>query len=174
LLIGCGEENSTTKASRVTPTDTLQPDQITYDAHIYLYRAGHKTTDLLADEIRQFTSRDSSVAINLHVQFFDTTGARMSTLTAKKGYIRERHNFLAVTGSVVVIGEDSSKVLTEYLEWDANKDQVVTDSFVTVINGEDTLRSYGMETDPKLENTTFKRKVSASLTDVEKVQDDEK
>lgn len=173
MAAGCGDDRRDRVADDGTPSDSLAPDQVTSRARMYLYSAGRKTTDLTADQLQQFSLRDSTVATNLKVDFFDSTGARMSTLTADEGYIREKDNFLAVSGSVVVVGRDSVTVLTEYLEWNGAKDSVVTDSFVTVIQHNDTLYSYGMQTDPKMKNITFKRKVSGRLTDVEKIRDED-
>ena len=172
IIAGCGDDNPASKAAMDQADGILQPDQITSNAHIFLYSGGHKTTDLLADEIRQFTKIDSAIALNLYVEFFDTSGIRISTLTAREGYIRQKDNYLAVSGSVIVIGRDSVRLETEYLEWDGAKDSVVTDSFVTVIEGADTLMSYGFQSDPELKDVTFKHKVSGRLTDVEKARDE--
>ncbi|MFH1700899.1 MAG: LPS export ABC transporter periplasmic protein LptC [Candidatus Zixiibacteriota bacterium] len=172
LMMACGEETTRPPQSSITLIDSIQPDQVTSNAHIYLYKKGYKTTDLLADEIRQFTQRDSTIAINLHAEFYDSLGQRLSTLTSNQGYIRQDDNFLAVNGAVVLIGEDSVTLLTEYLEWDGKKDSVVTDSFVTIIRpGGDTLTSKeGMQSDPQLKNISFK-KASGRLTDIEKAKD---
>lgn len=172
LAVGCGDQKSSTEAQNSVTSNELQPDQVTSNAHMFLYSGGHKTTDLKADEIRQFTKIDSTVAEKIIIEFFDTTGARISTLTAQGGFIREKNNYLAVSGDVVVIGEDSIRLETQYLEWVGAKDSVVTDSFVTVINKGDTLMSYGFQSDPRLKNITFKRQVSGRLTDVKKVKDE--
>ena len=156
------------------PLGKATPDQITSNARIYLYSGGHKTTDLKADDLSQFTELDSTVARNVRAKFFDSTGAVVSTLTADRGYIREKDNFLAVSGSVEVIGEDSVKIFTEYLEWDAANEEVETDSFVTVIRESDTLTSIGMVTDPGLRDITFKKQVKGTLTDMEKIEDENK
>ncbi|MCP4566589.1 MAG: LPS export ABC transporter periplasmic protein LptC [FCB group bacterium] len=160
MFYGCAEDEKQQNVATAMSVDTVQPDQITSDAHIYLYSGGYKTTDLRADEIIQFTQLDSMIATNVESDFFDSTGERISTLTSESGYIRENDNFLSVTGNVIVIGEDSIRIETEYLEWDAANDRVDTDSFVTVIRHGDTLRSYGVITDPWLRDITFKRKVS--------------
>jgi len=173
LALGCSDEKLSSEGGE-DYTVGSEPDQITHNAHIFLYKGGYKTTDLMADEIRQFTALDSAVASNLTVEFFDTTGARVSTLTADEGYIREKDQYLAVSGSVVVIGKDSTRLETEYLEWDGDKDSVVTDSFVTVIEKDDTLMSYGFQSDPELKDVTFKHRVSGRLTDVDKKTDDKK
>jgi LPS export ABC transporter protein LptC len=166
LALGCGSEEKPQSIPQAGPSESAGPDQVTSNARIYMYSKGYKTTDLRADQIRQYTKLDSTIAIRLDADFFDSTGARVSTLTAKRGYIREKDNFLAVSDSVVVIGEDA-RLETQYLEWDAGKDRVVTDSFVTVIRGEgDTLRSVGVETDPRLHDITFKNMVSGRLTEV--------
>ncbi len=170
---GCGQDDLREKGAVTLPVDGATPDQITSNARIYLYSGGYKTTDLRADELEQFTKLDSTVATNIEAEFFDSTGAVVSTLTAGYGYIRERDNFLAVSDSVVVIGEDSVRIETQYLEWDAARELVETDSFVTVIREGDTLTSIGLVTDPRLSDITFKKQVSGTLTNMEKLQDDE-
>jgi LPS export ABC transporter protein LptC len=169
-MAGCGGNNKPPSAHGSAVIDSTGPDQVTSNARIFLYAKGRKTTDLRADQIMQYTAKDSTIAHRLDVDFFDSTGAKISNLTADEGYIREKDNFLAVTGSVKVLGEDSVRLFTEYLEWDAGKDQVVTDSFVTIIQNQDTIRSYGVVTDPRLRNITFKRKVSGRLTNMEKAR----
>jgi LPS export ABC transporter protein LptC len=170
LAAGCGDDKPYRETTAAVSSTKLQPDQVTSKAHIFLYKAGRKTTDLTADEIQQFTRLDSTIAVNIAADFFDSTGAWVSNLTAKKGYIREKNNYLAVSGSVVVVGQDSARLETEYLVWDADHDKVVTDSFVTITRNQDVLRGYGLETDPALKNTTLKRQVSGRLTQVEKLK----
>ena len=171
---GCDKSDMGDDRSVTMPLGKATPDQITSNARIYLYSGGHKTTDLKADDLFQFTELDSTVAINVRAKFFDSTGAVVSTLTADRGYIREKDNFLAVSGSVEVIGEDSVKIFTEYLEWDAANEEVETDSFVTVIRESDTLTSIGMVADPGLRDITFKKQVKGTLTDMEKIKDENK
>lgn len=169
-LSGCGRDSQPPGADGTAVVDSGGPDQVTSNARIFLYSEGRKTTDLRADRIMQYTAKDSTVAEQLDVDFYDSSGVKISNLVARRGYIREMDNFLAVNGSVRVLGEDSVCLFTEYLEWDAGQDRVVTDSFVTIIQNQDTIRSYGVETDPRLRNITFKRKVSGRLTDMEKVR----
>lgn len=171
-IIGCGDNgNSPAPPVIIEPVDPSGADQVTTQAHIYLYKGGHKTTDLLADTLKKFTKLDSTIAINLDIDFFDSTGRMVSNLIADSGYIRERDQFLTVTGGVVLSKkEESVTLLTEYLEWDAGNEKVQTDSFVTVIRGSDTLYSYGLETDPALDSISFKRKVSGRISNIEKVK----
>ncbi len=174
MMTGCGSDSKPPSAHGSAVTDSAGPDQVTSNARIFLYSKGRKTTDLRADQIMQYTAKDSTIAQRLDVDFFDSTGAKISNLIADFGYIREKDNFLAVTGSVKVLGEDSTRLFTEYLEWDAGKDRVVTDSFVTIITqNQDTIRSYGVVTDPRLRDITFKKKVSGRLTNMEKVRHDQ-
>lgn len=169
-LSGCGRDSQPSGTEGMAVVDSGGPDQVTSNAHMFLYSEGRKTTDLRADRIMQYTAKDSTIAERLDVDFYDSTGVKISNLIAQRGYIREKDNFLAVNGSVRVLGEDSVRLFTEYLEWDAGRDRVVTDSFVTIIQNQDTIRSYGVETDPRLRNITFKRKVSGRLTDMEKAR----
>ena len=174
MVVGCSDDNIRDNDSPTLPLDKTSPDQVTSNARIYLYSGGHKTTDLQADELAQFTELDSTVATNVKAKFYDSTGALVSTLTSDFGYIREKDNFLAVSGAVEVFGRDSIQLFTEYLEWDAAREEVETDSFVTVIRESDTVRSIGMVTDPGLRNITFKKQVSGTLIDMEKLEDENK
>jgi LPS export ABC transporter protein LptC len=174
IAAGCGDDEIGKDKSATLPVNETIPDQVTSNARIYLYSGGHKTTDLQADELAQFTNQDSTIATNIRARFFDSTGALVSTLRSDYGYIREKDNFLAVSGSVIVVGEDSVQVRTEYLEWDAANEEVETDSFVTVIRENDTLNSFGLVTDPGLQDITFKKQVSGTLTDMDKMKNENK
>lgn len=172
---GCDEGSQLDIKDMAAPSDTAEPDKVTEQARYSLYTAGHKTTYIRADRLDKFTRRDSMVAINIDIDFYDSTGVIVSNLVAREGYIRERDDFLAVTGSVVIIGEDSVRIETEYLEWDNENERIRTDSFVTVIysNG-NVLYSYGIESDAKLENIEFKKQVSGRLTDMGKRKNENK
>ncbi len=173
IAVGCSDSPDSSSNTHDVVLDSITPDQVTSKARIFLYNGGIKTTDLHAEQLRQFSKLDSTIAFDLDVDFFDSTGVKISNLKADSGYIREKNNFLSVTGNVVVIGKDSVMVFTEYLEWDAANEMVNTDSFVVVIRDNDTLTSYGMITDPKLENITFKRQVQTRISDIERVTNNE-
>ena len=161
------------KESAEMPTNIGQADQVTSQAHIYLYSGGRKTTDLRADELYQFSKLDSTVAYNLDVDFFDSAGQIISNLVAQEGYIREQDNFLAVSGSVVVRSRDSARLNTEYLEWDAGRELVSTDSFVTITYADGSVtNSLGMESDPQFKDIRLKKRVSGRVQDVEKLKNE--
>jgi len=83
---------------------------------------------------------------------------------------------LAVSGSVVAIGEDSTLLRTEYLEWSTVRDSIVTDSFVTIIRereGDTLYGPRGMQSDSRLKNITF-RQASGRLSDIEKGADEKR
>lgn len=172
---GCEDRLQSDIKDMSVPNDTAEPDKVTEEARYSLYSGGHKTTYIRADRLDKFTRRDSMIAINIDIDFYDSTGVIVSNLVAREGYIRERDDFLSVTGSVVIIGEDSVRIETEYLEWDNENERISTDSFVTVIysNG-NILYSYGIESDPKLENIEFKKQVSGRLTNMGKRKNENK
>jgi len=172
-LIACSDDNPKMGETAETPTNFGQADQVTSQAHIYLYSGSRKTTDLRADELHQFSKLDSTVAYNLDVDFFDSTGQIVSNLVAREGYIREQDNFLAVSGSVVVRSRDSARLNTEYLEWDAGRELVSTDSFVTITYADGSVtNSLGMESDPQFKDIRLKKRVSGRVQDVEKLKDE--
>jgi LPS export ABC transporter protein LptC len=167
---GCSEEQQQQPVIDKSSSRAMEPDQVTSDARIYLYNEGRRTTDIRAERIDQYTQLDSTIAYGLNVDFYDSTGSFVSNLEADSGYIREKQNYLAVSGNVVVISADSARLETQFLTWDAARDSVVTDSFVTITRGDDILTGYGLVTDPRLETITIKRQVSGKFHDAEATQ----
>ena len=171
ILAACGDENEIKapgSGGAVADSTAVRPDQQFRDARIFLYDKSRVTTDIKADYIEKYEKQDSTLAWQLEVVFFDSTGAQKSHLISDSGLIREEVNLMDVYGNVRVISDDGAKLSSQHLNYNSGRNLVTTDSFVVIItNVGDTVMGYGFEADPKLGNWSLKRQVSGSMINVE-------
>jgi LPS export ABC transporter protein LptC len=170
---GCGNKNEI--KAPPAGVDSLavakiRPDQEMRNARIYLYNKAIITTDIKADYIEKYEKLDSTLAWKLNVHFFDSTGKELSNMVADSGLVRERTNIMIANGHVVVISEDNSKLETEQLLWNAQKNKIETDKFVRIIQNEDTLTGYGLEADQRLKKIKIKKQVSGNIRKTEDME----
>ena len=170
LLAFCACDNNSERndsageSAKSSDSTLVRPDQQFRNAHIFLYNGSQITTDIKASYIEKYDKQDSTLAWDLEVFFFDSTGAQKSHLISDSGLIREQVNLMDVYGNVKIIGDDSATLYSEHLNYNSIKNLIATDSFVTILpNDEDTIRGYGFEADPKLGNWSLKRQVSGSM-----------
>lgn len=172
LLTGCsgGDDIKSTAESDSTEV-VIRPDQILKDTRITLYNGALKTTDLIADSIEKYEANDSSLAWNLKVHFFDSTGKEISYLEADSGLVREKTNSMEVFGHVIVISQDSAKLFTEQLKYDVLTDSITTDKFVKIVQRGDTIKGYGLVADQRLNKTRILKQVTGTLQNTGQVLD---
>ncbi len=172
-LTGCGDKDEIKAPSGDSDSasaEKIRPDQEMRNAQIFLYNKGLRTTDVYADFIKKFEKYDSTIAWGLKVNFFDSTGKEISNLEADSGLIRERTNMMVAYGHVVVISQDSSRLETEQLSWNAMENKIETDKFVTIVQHGDTLTGYGLEADQRLTHITIKKQVSGRLKNTQSIE----
>ena len=133
--------------------------------------AGIKTTEIFSDSVVNFAEKDSTLAHEVRVNFYDKGGEWMSQLTADSGVIREQTEHLEVFGAVDVFTRDSVRLKTRQLAWDPARAKIVSDSLVTINKGGDIIRGWGFESDPDLKNMTLKHRTSGEMQDYEQVLD---
>lgn len=168
LLSGaCSRENRNTVSDQRV-SDSLKSSQTPYQeserAEVTLYSGQFVSSRIIADHIWQFTLKDSTVARNLIIDFYDTTGAITSHLIADSGIILETRNKMIAIGNVVVIGSDSTILMSEELHLDENAGLITSDSLVTIIRGADTLQGIGFESDREMRHIKLRKKVGGSLS----------
>jgi LPS export ABC transporter protein LptC len=129
---------------------------------------GRLTWALQATTAQVFEERDEVEAETLHIDFYGENGQVTSVLTADRGIILRRTNDMRALGHVVVRNAAGDELLTEELAYDAPKEKIRTDAFVTLIRGRDILTGYGLEADPDLAAGTFEiqRDVRATVRDL--------
>ena len=172
ILFACGENDEIkapgVQAGAEADSSVVRPDQEFKDAQIFLYDKDRMTTDIKAGLIKKYEKQDSTLAWNLEVFFYDTTGSQKSHLVSDSGLIREETNLMDVYGDVRVVSNDSAKLFSQHLNYNSGDNLITTDSFVTIITqAGDTVRGYGFEADPKLGNWSLKRQVSGSMKGAE-------
>jgi LPS export ABC transporter protein LptC len=155
-----------------TPPDTqksnvIEPDQVMTDAEIYLTRDGVRKGTIKSKELKEFTRYDSTLLYDVTVLFFDEKGQHTSTLTADSAVVRQNANLMSAFGNVKAWTEDKRKLVADSLRWDANRDLIVTDGYVEVYRGNDTLTGYGLEADQRLKSTVIKRNLKGSFSQPE-------
>ncbi|HWR83731.1 MAG TPA: LPS export ABC transporter periplasmic protein LptC [Candidatus Deferrimicrobium sp.] len=168
LLVGCSGKSTT--GDRAVATDSVvRPDSEVSGARVYLYERGRVTTEIIADRIVKFTSRDSTMAYRLDIDVFDSVGAVTADIVGDSGIIREATGNMFLYGHVVVVTQDSTRLETEHLIWDSKVDSVKTDAFVRLTRGGDVITGWGLQADQRLRSTKILKQVSGTITDPDKI-----
>jgi len=85
------------------------------------------------------------------------------TVTAKHGRFDRKKNELRLRKNVVAATEDGLHLMTELLNWDANKEVLWTEDFVKVIKDEILTTGYGLTGQVNLEKIELKRKIEIKV-----------
>lgn len=166
-VAGCSNKEKVSSESDSTEQTGMMPDSELRGATIYLYEKDKVTTEIRAERVLKFEAKDSTMAYELDMDFFDSTGHITSKLVGDSGIIRELSNQLYVFGNVVVVTDDNSRLETDYLYWNTLKDKIETDSFVRITKKDDIISGWGMEADPRLTRIKVLNQVSGKVHDTE-------
>jgi LPS export ABC transporter protein LptC len=134
-------------------------------ATIVMTASGLRQAVIYADTLYVFEKEDSTTAQNIKVKFYNEKGIFQSTLTAKRGLVRQKLQVFSVWGNVVV-ENDTSKLETESLNWDARRNLITSNDFVSFQKGKDIITGYGLEADNRLANVRILRDVTGRVHDV--------
>jgi LPS export ABC transporter protein LptC len=118
-----------------------------------------------ADTLYVFEHEDSTIAVHVKIDFFNDAGIYQSTLTAKRGLVRQKQESFSVWGDVVV-KNDTSRLETQSLHWDAKRSLITTDDFVRFERRGDVITGYGLEADNRLDNVKILRDVKGKISDI--------
>lgn len=151
----------------------MRPDAEVVNARVLLYNRGRVTTEILADKILKFEAKDSTFAYTLDVTSFDSLGAKTSSLTSDSGIVRETSGKMMAFGHVVAYSEDSTKLETEQLNWDAKADKIQTNEYVRITrpNG-DVITGYGLETDQRMNRLKILKQVKGTVQDAGRLNEE--
>jgi len=158
---GCGERPVSDRSAGVADS-TLQPDSEVFGATLYLYDGNRVTTEIRADRIVRFETIDSTMGYQLDVDFFDSLGQINSNLVGDSGVIREKVNQMEVYGQVVVVTRDSTRLDTDYLRWNPERNLIESDAYVIFTRGDTVVTGWGMEADSDLRRFKIRSQVSGS------------
>jgi LPS export ABC transporter protein LptC len=139
------------------PTDKgkLQnlPDQESWDSKITMTHEGERMAEVWAGYIAVYDDSDLAVLKDsIHVDFFDKEGKHNSVLTADSGIVHFKNENLEAMGNVKVVSDSGIVLETQKLNWDNQKQKVISDVPVKFTTPEDTLLGDSFISDPDLKN----------------------
>jgi LPS export ABC transporter protein LptC len=173
-IIGC----SKTEYPREKEAPANIPDASLDDATIILTQDGKQEAVVDAKHIDRWETKDSTEATVVNIVLFDSVGVEHSTLTAKRGVLREKSAKFTLFGDVIGVSKDSTILKTQSLYWNPETNKITTEDYVEIHrkNG-DLIHGYGMIADRDLQNIEITRDVSGKVKTIpesEKLKFDKK
>lgn len=155
-VAGCGEETAPEPAG--PRFQQLEADQVMVDVEHYMTRDGVRRAHLQADTVYFLDEGGTAHLRRFTVDFFGESGAITSVLTARDGVYQLQGGDMEATEDVHVVDEDESQRLrTERLVYDAETGELRSDVDFVMVQGRDTIRGVGFVTDPGLDSLTIRR-----------------
>jgi lipopolysaccharide export system protein LptC len=158
-LAGCGENP---RMSSVPVAGQL-PDQEASDFVATETDEGALQWKMYARSAATYRARNTVIARDVRIDFFDEKGAHSSTLTAREGEMNDLTHDMTARGDVVIQATEGTRMTTDRLLFLNRKQRIQTDSFVRVDRRGDVLTGWGFESDPNLKDFQFKRQVKATV-----------
>ena len=88
----------------------------------------------------------------VRVRFFNREGKQTSVLTSDSGNVDEVTNNLDARKNVLVVSSDSSRMTTEQLFWDNQRQLIYTPEYVQIKTVKENMQGHGFESDPSLKH----------------------
>jgi LPS export ABC transporter protein LptC len=151
LTVACEEK---IKPSVLPSVDSRTlPQQESWNSNITISDSGRVRAVIDAGYIRMYESnKQTEMSQGVVVHFFDQHGHETSVLTSEEGTVDEGTNNLAAFKNVVVRSENKSRLMTEKLYWDNQKQLIHTPDFVRMTSPKEKLQGHGFESDQSLRN----------------------
>lgn len=170
-IAGCSNRESAIRTSGTATDSVLRPDTEVKGARIDLFDKQDKTTEIFAKRIIKFDAKDSTVGFDVTANFFDSTGKINAVVVGDSALIRETTNRLYIYGHVVVRSEDSTRLDTDYLQWNPDIKKIQTDAFVKVYRRGDVATGWGLEANQTLTRIKILNQVSGTMKDAGSYED---
>lgn len=146
----------------------IEADQVMVGVEHFMTREGVRRAHLRADTVYLSSEGSSAHLRHYTVDFFNARGGLQSVLTAEDGTYDMRTGDMRATDNVVVVDSDESQRLeTEGLLYDATSEKLQSDVAFTLVEGRDTIRGTGFVTDPGLDSLTVRQPAMVSPPDEE-------
>jgi len=165
-LIGTGCRGKPT--AKPSAAELRMPDQEARDFTLTESSEGRKSWTLWASYAAMYDDQSLVDAQHVRIEFYDSKGARYSTLLADRGSVHQRTNDLEARGNVRVTTETGVTMETDSLRWLNSSGKIASDAFVKVTRHGDVVTGYGFESDPNLDHFHLTREVHAEVRDGEK------
>ena len=163
-LLACEEK---IKPSVLPTVDSKSmPQQESWNSTITISDSGKVRSVIVAGYVRVFeSSRQTLMSEGVKAHFFDRLGKETSVLTSEEGTVDEGTNNLAAYKNVVVVSDNQTRLMTEKLYWDNQKQLVHTPEFVRIVSPKEKLQGHGFESDQSLRNYRIFRVTGEAKTE---------
>ncbi len=149
--------------------DVRMPQHESWNSTITLSKKGKNTAIVKAGYLAKYSDNKTTfLSDTVHVDFFDDNGNATSHLQSISAEVDESRNNLIAQKNVVVISDSGVTLYTDKLEWDQKKEKILSDTLVTIITEEDTIRGIGLESDAELTNWKIFEPVGVTERKLEK------
>jgi LPS export ABC transporter protein LptC len=166
LFFGCGKPPA--QQEYITTKDL--PDQ-QIDSVRIITTNNNITEQIITDvHIDQFSEKKLTLADTVFVKNLAEDSTVTSTLACDKAEIDDARNFMIAKGNVVV-NSKNGKLLTPYLVWNRNTDEIFAQNGVTLIRAKNTLRGSELKTDINLDKIKIFKVSAEGKLDEEQTDD---
>ena len=129
------------------------PDQESWESTITMTKEGKRFAEVWAGYIAVYNSENITILKDsIHADFFDKNGNHNSVLTADSGIVMNNTNNLSAFGNVVVISDSGIVLESEELNWDNEKQKIISNVEVRFTTADDTLIGDSFISNPDLTN----------------------
>ena len=162
LLLGIGCTAVDTPQAGWSEPAELPPDQEGWGKTIEVTEGGRRRAVVTAGHFRKYdSSRKAELDEGITVLFFNPSGRKqVSNLTAQQAEIDEKTGDMEVSGSVVLVGEDSTRLETERLRWNRKSEKITGEDRVTIRRSEGVETGIGFEATSDLKHWTLREVVT--------------
>ncbi len=113
---------------------------------------------MIAEVVYEFQNGDREFPKGIDLEFFDETGKLSSTLRANHAYYFKQEDQWRARGKVEVINlEKNEQLNTEELFWKPTKEEIFTESFVTIRLQNEVIYGEGLEAKQDMSSYTIKK-----------------
>lgn len=153
LCVGC---TALEKTENVPKTD--KPPQLSLRAwETVVVKNGQQRVRVRADSlVRETAQGDAHFSGHIRVVFLGGGGDTASVLTALRGGVDSEGHKIVVSGQVVVLAGDSTRLETDSLRWDRKSERIFGDGSVTIFRPEGKEQGVGFEASADLKQWTLK------------------
>jgi LPS export ABC transporter protein LptC len=151
LLFGCS------KSDVVQPLEYDGPQSEAEQVELYYSENERIKVKMLADLLYEFQSGDREFPKGIYIEFFTENGDLSSILRANHAYYFKKENKWKATGKVEVKNLAKNEQLnTEELYWLPAKEDIFTESFVTIRMQTEVIYGEGLEAKQDMSSYTIK------------------
>ncbi len=162
FLSGCSSPENLDQQPQ--DTNVRVPIQETWNFTLQLTEDELTLAKLKSGNMKKFEGQDNiELSEKLDVDFFNKKGEHTSHLTSDIGIVNEKSKIMKAMGNVVLVSDSGITLYTDELTWNNDNEKIFSDKFCTIITTDnDTVFSYGFESDQSLRNYSLIRPFGVS------------